>query len=290
MGLVALLSLASPAVQNCGPEQREEESIDAVASTARTDSEGVAYFSHVNPITVVDAEGRAIEGIKVTGYDLPAGDAYLAEGGIAAFADRRQQRGRLTLHLENRRLVIRPYEGLTLFDRYEQEVIFDLTRWIVGQEYSCDGIYTTEQLIEQRDHNAKLISYIPKIGTTVKFAYDVISYLIDIGVLDDLPPGKKWFVLYPANPTAPPLVVQRGLAQVLFDEDTYDTLNRVCVDRTSGSSGREGQECDDGLFCTYDDRIVNGVCKGTPRTCDDGIRDNIDYCDEEMQLCIHKRL
>ena len=155
-------------------------------------------------------------------------------------------------------------------------------RWVAGQEYNCDGIYTTEQLIEGRDQTAQLISYFDPTGK-VKKAYDGIEWLMDNGILDDLPAGKKWFVLSPVNPTAPPMTVQRGLAQGLFDEGTYDGLNRVCVENVPS----EG-ECDDGLFCTKDDKYVNGVCEGILKTCGDGIEWTRDYCEEETKTCVHE--
>ena len=201
LGLAALLSLASPTVQSCGSEQAEEETVDTVVQTAWTNSQGIASFNGIDPITVVDASDNPLAGVKVNAYDLESGDAYLAEGGVAAFPAVEQLENTLHQYLQNRTLVVRPSEGLTFFDRNSEEVVFDLMRWTIGNEYSCDGMYTTEQLIEQRDNTAQLVSYFDPTGK-VEFVYDTISYLIDAGIVDDLPAGKNWFVLSPVNPTA----------------------------------------------------------------------------------------
>lgn len=39
-----------------------------------------------------------------------------------------------------------------------------------------------------------------------------------------------------------------------------------------------GAPCDDLNACTYDDACVDGICKGTPKLCDDGIACTLDVC------------
>ena len=45
--------------------------------------------------------------------------------------------------------------------------------------------------------------------------------------------------------------------------------------------------CDDGLFCTIDDRCTGGVCVGAARNCSDGNACTNDLCDDDTNLCLH---
>ena len=51
----------------------------------------------------------------------------------------------------------------------------------------------------------------------------------------------------------------------------------ACVESPTGdagpqpSCGSDGEECDDGQYCTVGDTCDEGVCNGTPRGCDDGV-------------------
>jgi hypothetical protein len=256
LGLAGLtLSCGSerPSGSSNGGSKDAGQDLDKIVQESITNSQGVATFQNVDPITVVDAEGKPISNVAVRGYDLSSGDAYLTPGGIAAFPDTEQVENTLRHYLENRTLVVHPNEGVTLFDRDAQDVLFDLTRWnVLNNEYSCEGMYTTEQLIEARRDTVgliELIGYIRpearEVTEKVKYVYDLIEDALERYELD-LPAGKNWFVLHPVNPLAPPMVIQRGMAQLLFDEQTYDTLNSVCEDRTEGEEfSCTGEE----LFC-----------------------------------------
>jgi hypothetical protein len=47
----------------------------------------------------------------------------------------------------------------------------------------------------------------------------------------------------------------------------------------------EGQPCDDHDPCTSDDRFAGGMCRGTPRACDDGLPCTEDFCDPATGRC-----
>jgi hypothetical protein len=48
----------------------------------------------------------------------------------------------------------------------------------------------------------------------------------------------------------------------------------------------DGARCDDGLFCSVDDRCLAGECQGTPRTCDPLVSACIEgQCNEQAQAC-----
>ena len=47
----------------------------------------------------------------------------------------------------------------------------------------------------------------------------------------------------------------------------------------------EGSDCDDGLYCTIDDRCHAGVCAGVARACDDGRACTSDSCSEPARAC-----
>lgn len=73
-----------------------------------------------------------------------------------------------------------------------------------------------------------------------------------------------------------------------------DPCNRgVCDDQTGTCLAvpLDGQVCDDGLFCTIGDRCRDGVCGGTPRTCEAEAGPCIQgVCDEEALACRADRL
>lgn len=62
------------------------------------------------------------------------------------------------------------------------------------------------------------------------------------------------------------------------DEDTNE-----CV---AVSATNEGSPCDDGLFCTTDDRCQSGECAGDPIDCSDGVACTVDLCDEVADECV----
>jgi slime mold repeat-containing protein len=43
--------------------------------------------------------------------------------------------------------------------------------------------------------------------------------------------------------------------------------------------------CDDGVFCTVNDRCVGGVCIADPNPCDDGDVCTIDLCNNRTDMC-----
>ena len=72
--------------------------------------------------------------------------------------------------------------------------------------------------------------------------------------------------------------------------------NNPCAtcDPDSDSSGwtnvAEGEACDDGMYCTVDDRCSAGNCEGVQRACDDGIACNgAEVCDETQAQCAGAR-
>lgn len=49
----------------------------------------------------------------------------------------------------------------------------------------------------------------------------------------------------------------------------------------------DGESCDDGRFCTVDDRCASGACEGAPRgDCDDGLSCTDDRCDGAADRCV----
>lgn len=47
----------------------------------------------------------------------------------------------------------------------------------------------------------------------------------------------------------------------------------------------EGKPCDDHDPCTTDDRFTGGMCRGAPRSCDDGLPCTEDFCDRASGRC-----
>jgi hypothetical protein len=82
-----------------------------------------------------------------------------------------------------------------------------------------------------------------------------------------------------------------AIAGSCYGADQVNPANpcQVCdplLDPT-GWTGRQGEPCDDGLFCTVNDRCNAGVCRGNARSCDDGIACNdLESCDEDYDTCL----
>jgi hypothetical protein len=53
----------------------------------------------------------------------------------------------------------------------------------------------------------------------------------------------------------------------------------------AGAGDFEGKSCEDHDPCTTDDRFVAGMCRGTPRVCDDGLACTEDFCDRATGRC-----
>ncbi len=77
---------------------------------------------------------------------------------------------------------------------------------------------------------------------------------------------------------------------VCYGNGQLDPLNpcRVCDPgrSTTAFSDNDGATCDDGQFCTVDDRCSAGMCAGTSRSCDDGVACNgSETCNEATDTC-----
>jgi len=67
-----------------------------------------------------------------------------------------------------------------------------------------------------------------------------------------------------------------------------DSACQVCDPARSAVawSNDDDGSCDDGLFCTVEDRCRQGACGGTPRECDDGVACNgVSACNETARAC-----
>lgn len=65
---------------------------------------------------------------------------------------------------------------------------------------------------------------------------------------------------------------------------------KVClpsIGRCSVGARKDGESCEDGLFCTVGDICNLGTCSGTPRDCEEGNLCTTDLCDEHNDMCIH---
>ncbi len=222
-----------------------EQNLEMKILQGTTDSAGLV-FSGEQELEVVDDSGTPQAGVDVTLYQWRKGDIYLSEkGGMAVFPLAKKYDNVMAFPLTGKKkLVVQASPGVTLFDQDSQGVVYDLLKWTSGNEYICNGIYTTETLIKGRELSVELISYFDPTGK-IKYFYDKIDWLMEHGLLDDLPANKKWFSLTPANPLGMPLLVQRGLAKNIFDEDTYDALNANCKEIKDEVFSCSGDE----LFC-----------------------------------------
>jgi len=74
-------------------------------------------------------------------------------------------------------------------------------------------------------------------------------------------------------------------------EDSSPCTQDVCVNPgtvdsyCSNSSVADGTLCDDGKFCTVNDRCTAGACGGEVRDCSDGVACTQDSCDESADTC-----
>ncbi len=217
-----------------GEAEAEGETLEVLVEQETTDANGAA-FDGAQQVTVFNREHHPLPDVDVTLYQIQgSGDVYLArtpedEGGLAAFVGSAQPavNARCYGSRQGRELIIRPTSGTTMFDRSTREVIYNLLQWTLGERYSCDGIYTTEELIEGRERTMRFIAYFDPSGA-VQTAYDTVEYAIDIGLLDDLPADREWYVLTPENPLAPPTVIQTDLAPGIFSSGTYAQLLNAC--------------------------------------------------------------
>lgn len=66
--------------------------------------------------------------------------------------------------------------------------------------------------------------------------------------------------------------------------DSCDLTTYSCVHTNAPA---ENVPCDDGLFCTTDDRCRSGVCEGVTRSCGDALSCTADSCDENNDRCVN---
>ncbi len=232
----------------CSGNRNNNQSITVNALRATTNAEGIADFPGTEQdITALNAADNPLPNVDVTAYQVYnhgryEGDVYLAkttsnEGGINVYLHYNNQGAYL---VTERQLIIRRSAGLTSFDQKFQDVLFDLQRWSLGEGYSCEGVYTTAELIAGRERAVRLISYLDPTGL-VEQAYDKVEWLIDNGFLQDLPADKEWFVLTAENPTAPSELLEKSAARHIFSREEYSRLERACAQQ-----GRDGGIAEDG--------------------------------------------
>ena len=65
----------------------------------------------------------------------------------------------------------------------------------------------------------------------------------------------------------------------------FSVLTVVAAPASALAADFEGQPCDDHDPCTTDDRFAGGMCRGTPRSCDDGLPCTEDFCDRVSGRC-----
>lgn len=65
----------------------------------------------------------------------------------------------------------------------------------------------------------------------------------------------------------------------------YLLLSVVTPAHATGTGDFEGKPCDDHDPCTTEDRFDGGMCRGTPRACDDGLACTEDFCDRSSGRC-----
>lgn len=68
-------------------------------------------------------------------------------------------------------------------------------------------------------------------------------------------------------------------------DDQNPCTNDVCLVNVGCSNVANEAPCDDGLFCTVDDRCSDSICSGSPNFCDDGLSCTDDSCDEDTDSC-----
>ncbi len=263
-GLGLALTPACGSSFNSWPEEGEAEEhsdvevndLEVRVSQDTTNSEGVA-FSGSQAITVRDERNDPLAGVEVNLYQIVnEGDVYLAHtqqnvgntqenvGGLAAFAGEAspdpfagtvQPAANLRRYggSRGRELIIRPVEGLTIFSGSRRNAVYNLLRWVAGNEYDCNGIFTTEELIEQRENNVRLFSFFDHSGL-LKTAYNSVRTLIAWGWVEDLPPRKDWYALDAENPLAPSLVIQTDLAEEIYGSRTFRRLEEACSEKVKG--------------------------------------------------------
>ena len=65
----------------------------------------------------------------------------------------------------------------------------------------------------------------------------------------------------------------------------HDGVCDEAVDECHAQQKADGSPCEDGLWCSEDDRCAAGLCLGSDKDCDDGDGCTIDSCDEANARC-----
>ncbi len=65
----------------------------------------------------------------------------------------------------------------------------------------------------------------------------------------------------------------------------YTITNSTWVDTGNEKPKKDGTLCDDGAFCTVNDKCATGVCGGAPKDCSLTNECAIGFCDEELDKC-----
>ncbi|MEM2963759.1 MAG: lamin tail domain-containing protein [Candidatus Anstonellales archaeon] len=69
------------------------------------------------------------------------------------------------------------------------------------------------------------------------------------------------------------------------EECKYAVTNEIWEFTGNERNKEDDTTCDDGLFCTVNDKCLAGVCSGEERVCDDGNECTDDSCNEEEDKC-----
>ena len=122
----------------------------------------------------------------------------------------------------------------------------------------------------------------PPVGWTV-------SNISSNGVFDALNGKVKWgpfFEPFPAVVTydVTPPIAEMGM-KCFAGTVSFDGINQQPI--TGEECISEAGPCDDGDFCTENDVCSNGICAGTPRSCDDAVGCTVDSCDEANDTCVN---
>ncbi|MBW1809229.1 MAG: proprotein convertase P-domain-containing protein [Deltaproteobacteria bacterium] len=81
--------------------------------------------------------------------------------------------------------------------------------------------------------------------------------------------------------------VREGEPWCVCAEGYHNEGRTNCVADERPCEGADGEPCDDGQFCTTDDRCIGGVCTGFPNDCDDGNSCTVDICNEVDDVCVN---
>src|SRR3989344_3781162 len=195
MGLINTLVSAGLGLLLAGCEQTINNyfsrNITVETETVFTNGQGIADFKEADDIAVESNQGQLLPNVEATSYMLwrdgdYSGNVYLAktiqqEGGVLVSESSERRDGMRREGGLWQTLIIRPLEGYTLFDRDQEEVVYDLFHWTLDDEYSCSGTYSSEESQAQRDNTVDLVARFDPTGLISLF-YDGIEWLTERGV------------------------------------------------------------------------------------------------------------